>query len=382
MKVLVTFGTRPEAIKMVPVVRALKQQPGTDVVVCVTGQHRELLQQVLDLFAITPDFDLSIMKDARGLTDITSLMLKRFEPILTRTRPDRVLVHGDTATTLAASLAAYYQKIPVGHVEAGLRTGDIYQPWPEEINRRIADVISDLYFAPTQWAHDNLISENKPRDRVFITGNTVIDALFWALEIIDSDPTLAAALARRFDFLPEWRRFLLVTCHRRENFGAPIRDICRAIRDVAATHDLDVVFPVHPNPEVRGPVDDILGRTSGIHLVDPLDYLPFVYLLRRSHAILTDSGGIQEEAPSLGKPVFVVRNVTERPEAVEAGTVRLAGTSYEQIVTVVGSVLGSGDAYRAMSTGRNPYGDGRASQHIADIVCGRTNSTRTIEAVA
>jgi UDP-N-acetylglucosamine 2-epimerase len=382
MKVLLAFGTRPEAIKMVPVVRALRRQPGTEVVVCVTGQHRELLDQVLDLFAITPDVDLSIMADARGLTDITALMLQRFEPVLAREKPDRVLVHGDTATTLAASLASYYRKIPVGHVEAGLRTGDIYQPWPEEINRRVADVICDLYFAPTRWARNNLARENKPLDRIFVTGNTVIDTLFWALEIIDSDPVLAASLAERFAFLAPGRRVLLVTCHRRENFGAPIRDICRAIRDVAATHDLDVVFPVHPNPEVRGPVEQMLGSTPGIHLVDPLEYLPFVYLLRRSHAIMTDSGGIQEEAPSLGKPVFVLRNVTERPEAVEAGTVRLAGTNHGQIVSVVGSVLGSQDAYRAMSTGRNPYGDGRASERIADIVCGRASAIRTIEAVA
>ncbi len=382
MKVLVAFGTRPEAIKMVPVVRALRRHPGASVVVCVTGQHRELLKQVLDLFGITPDVDLSIMADARGLTDITSLMLKRFEPVLAREKPDRVLVHGDTATTLAASLAAYYQKIPVGHVEAGLRTGDIYQPWPEEINRRIADVISDLYFAPTAWARDNLLIENKPKDRIFVTGNTVIDTLLWALEIVDSDPALAASLAQRFSFLNPRRRLLLVTCHRRENFGAPIREICRAIADVATAHDLDVIFPVHPNPEVRGPVDALLGAEPRVHLVDPLEYLPFVYLLRRSHAIMTDSGGIQEEAPSLGKPVFVLRNVTERPEAVESGAVRLVGTSHAQILGDVCNVLESRQAYAAMSTGRNPYGDGRASDRIADIVLGGALEVRTIEAVA
>jgi UDP-N-acetylglucosamine 2-epimerase len=371
LRVLVVFGTRPEAIKMVPVIAALRAEPGVAVEVCVTAQHRQMLDQVLALFGIVPDYDLDVMREAQGLTGITCGVLQGLEAVLDKARPDRVLVHGDTTTALATTLACYYRKVPVGHVEAGLRSGDPYQPWPEENNRRLTDVIADQLYAPTPASRDNLLREGVPPSRIFVTGNTVIDALEATLAVIDGDPARQAALDERFAFLDRKRPILLITGHRRENFGAPFRDLCMAIADLVDVHGLQAVYPVHLNPNVQAPVREILGHRDNVHLIEPLDPLPFVYLMRRAHVILTDSGGIQEEAPSLAKPVFVMRNVTERPEAVAAGVVKLVGTDRARIVAEVGKVLTDKAAYAAMSRAENPYGDGEAAKRIASIVAGR-----------
>lgn len=371
MKILVVFGTRPEAIKMAPVIKALEREPDITVEVCVTAQHRQMLDQVLALFEITPDYDLDIMTAAQGLTDITCAILQKMEPVLAKAKPDRVLVHGDTTTTLATTLACYYQKIPVGHVEAGLRSGNPLQPWPEEINRRLTDAITDLFFAPTGSSRENLLAENADPARVHVTGNTVIDALLATTRIIDAQADLRASLQQQFSFLDTERPILLVTGHRRENFGEPFQMLCAAIADLAQAHKLQVVYPVHLNPNVQAPVRRILGSIDNVHLIEPLDYLPFVYLMQRSYVILTDSGGIQEEAPSLGKPVFVMRNVTERPEAVAAGTVRLVGTDRKRIFDSVSDVLCDEARYLAMSRIHNPYGDGKASERIAGVLAGR-----------
>ena len=379
MKILTVFGTRPEAIKMIPVVRALQAEPSVEVEVCVTGQHRQMLDQVLELFAVKPDYDLNVMKSSQGLTSTTCSILTGLEGVLKESRPARVLVHGDTATALAASIAAYYQGIRVGHVEAGLRSGDNYQPWPEEVNRRVVDVISDHFYAPTAQARDNLLAENIPASRIHVTGNTVIDALFATLRLIEGDATLRGQLEQRFAFLKPGRKLLLVTGHRRENFGAAFKDMCAAIGALAAAHDIDVVYPVHLNPEVQRPVHAILGNRPNVHLIAPLDYLPFVYLMNRAEVILTDSGGIQEEAPSLGKPVFVMRNVTERPEAIASGAARLVGTDPARIVANVGEVLTNSAAYAAMSGKRNPYGDGHAATRIARIIAGHRTEIETRE---
>lgn len=371
MKVLVVFGTRPESIKMIPVVRALRAETSVQVEICVTAQHRQMLDQVLALFGERPDYDLDIMTAAQGLTGITCAVLEGLDDVLARSKPDRVLVHGDTTTTLATSLACYYRRVPVGHVEAGLRSGDPLQPWPEENNRRITDVIADQMFAPTPSARANLRAEGVDGRRIFLTGNTVVDALLATLAMIDGDGARRAALEQQFDFLDPDRPVLLVTAHRRENFGQPFRDLCGAIAELARAHRLQVVFPVHLNPNVQAPVNAILAGQPGVHLIAPLDYLPFVYLMRRAHVILTDSGGIQEEAPSLGKPVFVMRRVTERPEAVDAGVVKLVGTDRARIVAEVSSILTDRSRYEAMSRRQNPYGDGRASARIAAVVAGR-----------
>lgn len=370
-RILVVFGTRPEAIKMLPLVKALKAEPALEVRVCVTAQHRQMLDQALELFEVRPDYDLDIMTKAQGLEQITTAVLTGLSAVLDEWRPDRVLVHGDTATAMAAALAAFYQKIPVGHVEAGLRSGDPSQPWPEEVNRRLIDVIADQYYTPTTETRGNLLREGAQRDAVYLTGNTVIDALLMMADRVESDPTLATSLAASFSYLDPHRPLLLVTGHRRENFGQPLLEICAAISELARAHPLQVVYPLHPNPNVQGPVREALGGTPHVHLVEPLDYLPFVYLMKRSHAILTDSGGIQEEAPSLGKPVFVTRNVTERPEAVAAGTVELVGTDRSTIVERVGRVFTADGAHQQMARRMNPYGDGRASSRIADILVGR-----------
>ena len=368
MKILVVFGTRPEGIKMAPVVRALEHTPGMTVEVCVTAQHRHMLDQVLALFEIKPDYDLDVMTEAQGLTGITSTVLTRLEPVLRQSKPDWVLVHGDTTTTLATALAAYYQQIPVGHVEAGLRSHNPLQPWPEEINRRATDTIASLMFAPTETSRQNLLAENIPTDRVHVTGNTVVDALLSTTAIIRGRPELEASLEKQFSFLDANRKLIVVTGHRRENFGKPFRDLCMAIAELAREHGVQVVYPVHLNPNVQAPVREILGGVPHVHLIEPLNYLPFVYLMQKSHVILTDSGGIQEEAPSLGKPVFVMRNVTERPEAVAAGTVVLVGTDQHRIVAGVSGVLADPARYEAMSRAHNPYGDGRASERIAEIL--------------
>lgn len=373
-KILLVFGTRPEAIKMLPVAHALAREPEIEMRICVTAQHRQLLDQVLDVFDIRPDYDLNIMVHAQGLERITTAVLHGLGDVLEEARPDRVIVHGDTTTTMAASLAAYYKKIPVAHVEAGLRSGNPMQPWPEEINRRVTDVIADLFFAPTSHTRDNLLRENVPAQAIHVTGNTVIDALLAVVARIERRPDLISQLEDQFAFLDPYRQILLVTAHRRENFGSPLLSLCAAVRDLAEAHPIQVVFPVHPNPNVQQPVRQVLGDVPNVHLIPPLDYLPFAYLMKRAYAVLTDSGGIQEEAPALGKPVFLMRDITERPEAVEAGTVRLVGTARERIFEALTEAITNEAAYKRVSSARNPFGDGRAACRIADILAHRTTS--------
>lgn len=365
MKVLTVFGTRPEAIKMAPLVKQLAADPAFEAKVCVTGQHRQMLDQVLDLFAIKPDFDLAIMKPGQDLTDVTTAILQGLKPILQQFKPDIVLVHGDTATTFATSLAAYYQQIAVGHVEAGLRTGNIYSPWPEEANRKLTGALATLHFAPTDISAANLRAEAVAQDSIIITGNTVIDALLEVVEKVNTDPQLAATFAAQFNFLDASKKLILVTGHRRESFGGGFERICQALVDTAKAYpDCQVVYPVHLNPNVQEPVNRLLAGIDNIKLIAPLDYLPFVYLMNRSYLILTDSGGIQEEAPSLGKPVLVMRDTTERPEAVAAGTVRLVGTDCDVIKSALAELLTNNTAYEAMSFAHNPYGDGEACEKI------------------
>jgi len=367
LKILCVFGTRPEAIKMAPILGALASAPDIELRVCVTAQHRHMLDQVLDLFGIVPDYDLDLMKEKQDLSDITANVILGLRPILAEFQPDLVLVHGDTTTTLAASLAAYYQRIAVGHVEAGLRTGNIFSPWPEEINRKVTGSIAQLHFAPTERSRANLLAENVAPASIEVTGNTVIDALFQALDLIEADQALSQELDQRFGLDPD-AQMILVTGHRRESFGGGFERICRALKEIAARPGVEIVYPVHLNPNVRGPVEQHLGGISNIRLIAPQDYLPFIYLMKRSTLILTDSGGVQEEAPSLGKPVLVMRDTTERPEAVEAGTVRLVGTDDRLIVESVNQLLDEPEAYRAMSMSHNPYGDGKASQRIVEAI--------------
>jgi len=364
MKLLIVFGTRPEAIKMAPLVSALRSSELLDVRVCVTAQHRQMLDQVLQLFDIRPEYDLDLMKPGQSLTELTCNILRGMEGVLDDFRPDWVLVHGDTSTTIATSLAAYYRQISVAHVEAGLRTHDLYSPWPEEGNRQIAGRIARLHFAPTEAARQNLLREGIASETIHVTGNTVIDALLAVSGRIDRDSGLAAELAGQFAYLQPGKRIVLVTGHRRENFGSGFEAICHALRDIASEPGVQIVYPVHLNPNVQQPVHRILGAAANIHLVEPLDYLPFVYLMKRSDIILTDSGGIQEEAPSLGKPVLVMRNNTERPEALAAGTVKLVGADRERIAGETRRLLGDVLAYRAMAIAHNPFGDGNASQRI------------------
>lgn len=364
-KVMVVFGTRPEAIKMAPVVKALRQTPGIEPLVAVTAQHRQMLDQVLDLFDIKPDDDLDLMQANQGLPDLFARMLTGMSAVIERRKPDLMLVHGDTSTTLAASLAAFYAQVPVGHVEAGLRTGNMQAPWPEEMNRRLTAPLAALHFAPTQRAHDNLLAEGVPAERIHVTGNTVIDALLDVTRMIEADPGLQARLDAAFPFLDPNRRLFLVTGHRRENFGEGFENICRALADIASTRDVQLVYPVHLNPNVQQPVKRLLGGFDNIHLIEPLDYLPFVRLMTKAHLIITDSGGIQEEAPSLGKPVLVMRETTERPEAVEAGTVLLVGTDRERITAEALRLLDDSADYESMAKAHNPYGDGHASERIA-----------------
>lgn len=373
-KVLIAFGTRPEAIKMAPVVMEFRRRSTFEVAVCVTAQHRQMLDQVLRFFDICPTYDLNVMKEAQELTEVTCRVLDGMRGVLREFKPSRVLVHGDTTTTMAAALASYYERIPVGHVEAGLRTGDIYAPWPEEMNRRIAGSIADLHFAPTESARSNLLREGVAPDRVLVTGNTVIDALRYVVRVISRSRKLRDELASRYSFLDRKRRLLLVTGHRRENFGDGLDAICCALRELAARGDVDIVYPVHPNPNVQKVVRRALSDSRNIYLIDALDYVPFVYLMQRSKIVLTDSGGIQEEAPALGIPVLVMRDVTERPEAVEAGVVRLVGTNKNVIVEQIERLLDDADAYAAMSTRVSPYGDGRAARRIVSRIreCGES----------
>lgn len=366
-KVLLVFGTRPEAIKMAPVLEALEKTSGLDVQVAVTAQHREMLDQVMRLFAIEPNYDLNVMKPGQGLTEITAEVLAGLKPVLKEFAPDLLLVHGDTTTTLSASLAAYYQQIPMGHVEAGLRTGNIYSPWPEEINRKVTGTIARLHFAPTEKAAANLISEGVPESRISITGNTVIDALLGVVERLENDPQQSEAFDAEFGIDPT-KRLILVTGHRRESFGGGFERICSALATIAKRDDVQIIYPVHLNPSVKGLVETSLGALERIRLIAPQDYLPFVHLMRRAAIILTDSGGVQEEAPSLGKPVLVMRDTTERPEAVHAGTVKLVGTDTELILRETHKLLDDQAAYEAMSRAHNPYGDGLASQRIRDAI--------------
>lgn len=365
MKVLTIFGTRPEAIKMAPLVYALAQDEAFESKICVTAQHREMLDQVLRLFAITPDYDLNIMQPGQGLSEVTCRILEGLEPVLTAFKPDLVLVHGDTTTTLAASLAALYQRIPVAHVEAGLRTGNLYSPWPEEANRKLTGHLATYHFAPTERARDNLLRENLGDRQILVTGNTVIDALFWVRDRILGDETLRHSLDTHYGFLDANKKLILVTGHRRENFGGGFERICTALASIARRHpEAQILYPVHLNPNVREPVNRILSGIDNVFLIAPQEYLPFVYLMNRSYLILTDSGGIQEEAPSLGVPVLVMRETTERPEAVEAGTVRLVGTEVATILDAVSQLLTDNVAYQAMSRAHNPFGDGTACQRI------------------
>lgn len=373
-KILLVFGTRPEAIKMAPLVKKLQAMPEEFLtIVCVTGQHREMLDQVLRLFDITPDYDLNIMKPNQDLYDITSRILLGMRDVLKEVQPDIVLVHGDTTTSMAAALAAFYQQIPVGHVEAGLRTGNIYSPWPEEMNRLMTGRISTLHFSPTPLAKQNLLQEHVDEAKIVVTGNTVIDALQMVVERLKNDEQLASEVKDKvlnmgYDVnrLNEERRLVLITGHRRENFGEGFLNICHAIKNLSEKYpNVDFVYPMHLNPNVRKPVLEILGEgADNVFLIEPLDYLPFVYMMQHSTLILTDSGGVQEEAPGLGKPVLVMRDTTERPEAVEAGTVLLVGTNREKIEQGVSMLLDDADCYRRMSEAVNPYGDGLACERI------------------
>lgn len=368
-KVLTVFGTRPEAIKMAPLVHALSEDERFDAKCCVTAQHREMLDQVLELFEIKPDYDLNLMKEGQTLNDITAGIIQELKPVLQEFKPDIVLVHGDTATTLAASLAAYYEQIDVGHVEAGLRTGNIYSPWPEEANRRLTGVLAKYHFAPTETSKQNLIQENVNPANIVVTGNTVIDALLMIKEKIEEKEDLKESLDAQFHFLDDSKKLILVTGHRRESFGGGFERICEALAQTAKAHpETQILYPMHLNPNVREPVNRILGNISNIYLIEPQQYLPFIYLMSRAHVILTDSGGIQEEAPSFGKPVLVMRDTTERPEAVEAGTVKLVGTNVVKIVSHLDTLLQNESTYQEMSYAHNPYGDGKARYYILEVL--------------
>ncbi|RDU98419.1 non-hydrolyzing UDP-N-acetylglucosamine 2-epimerase [Trinickia dinghuensis] len=370
LKILSVFGTRPEAIKMAPVVKALEEAPGLESIVCVSGQHRSMLEQVLELFDIRPRYDLALMTANQTLNGLASRLIFSFDDVLAQERPDYVLVHGDTTTACAAALAAFHRRIPVGHVEAGLRTGDLSSPWPEEMNRRIIDAISDLMFAPTHSAKANLMAEAL-QGRIVVTGNTVIDALYATTARIDADASLRAKLDAQLPELDDAKPIVLVTGHRRESFGEGFAAICTALDELARSGDVQIVYPVHLNPNVRAPARARIGDTPGVHLIEPLDYLGFVRLMQRAAIVLTDSGGVQEEAPALGKPVLVMRDVTERPEALEAGAVRLVGTRTESIVEGVRALLDERRAGVAPREPISPYGDGLAAQRIVAALAGQ-----------
>ncbi len=369
-KILLVFGTRPEAIKMAPLVKAFQDNKDKfNAKVCVTAQHREMLDQVLELFDIVPDYDLDLMKAGQSLNDVTSGVLLGLKPVLQEFKPDVVLVHGDTATTFAASLAAYYEQISVGHVEAGLRTGNIYSPWPEEANRKMTGALTQFHFAPTELSKQNLLAEGYPENTITVTGNTVIDALLMMKGKIEQDESLQSSLAEQFQFLDESKKLILVTGHRRESFGGGFERICEALVLTAKKHpNVQIVYPMHLNPNVREPVNRILNNIENIFLIEPQQYLPFIYLMNCAFIMLTDSGGIQEEAPSLGKPVLVMRDTTERPEAVSAGTVKLVGTDVKAITSSLSELLDNEESYQAMSFAHNPYGDGKACQRILDVL--------------
>jgi len=373
MKVLSIFGTRPEAIKMAPLVTALQQEPEIQSVVCVTGQHREMLDQVLALFDLRAQHDLDIMVPNQTLNGLYARLISRVDSVLEAEQPDCVLVHGDTSTASACALASFHRRVRIGHVEAGLRTGNLAMPFPEEMNRRVVDAVGDWLFAPTAQSRANLMRENLA-GRITITGNTVIDALAMTCAKLEPQGALAQQLEARYDWIDPSRRLLLVTGHRRESFGDGFKNICAALAELAQRDDLQIVYPVHLNPQVRNVVMTELAGLSQVHLIDPLDYLDFVWFMQRAYLILTDSGGVQEEAPYLGKPVLVMRDVTERPEAVQAGTVALVGTGTRRIVTEVTRLLDNPELHASFSRRINPYGDGRASQRIVDALCGRAVS--------
>ncbi|MFX4084165.1 non-hydrolyzing UDP-N-acetylglucosamine 2-epimerase [Sphingobium yanoikuyae] len=373
MKVALVFGTRPEAIKLFPVIHALKARADIDTRVIVTAQHRGLLDQVLEIAGIVPDIDLDVMTPNQTLDGLTAKLIVALGEAFDAEKPDRVVVHGDTLTTMVASLAAYYRKIPVAHVEAGLRSGDIHHPWPEEVNRRVVACIADMNFAPTQAAADALLRENRDAAGIHVTGNTVIDALLATVDRVHGEPALASGLddlAARF----AGKRIVAVTSHRRENFGGGMEAIARSIADIAARPDVAVIFPVHPNPNVRPVMDAVLGDLANVAMIEPLDYPHFVRLLDLCHLVLTDSGGVQEEAPSLGKPVLVMRETTERPEGVQAGTAKLVGADRDRIVREVLGLLDDDAAYQAMARAHNPFGDGKAAERIADIIAGKAGA--------
>ncbi|MCH7296578.1 non-hydrolyzing UDP-N-acetylglucosamine 2-epimerase [Acinetobacter higginsii] len=368
-KILLVFGTRPEAIKMAPLFHELASSDFFETKICVTGQHRDMLDQVLTLFRIQPDFDLDIMQKGQDLTDVTSRILIGLKELFRSYQPDLVLVHGDTATTFATALACYFHKVQVGHIEAGLRTHNLYAPWPEEGNRHLTGVISNYHFAPTKKAKENLLEENVPENSIFITGNTVIDALYYVMKRIEEDNELRESLKEKFNYIDWTKKIVLVTGHRRENFGQGFKNICHAISDLSEQYpNVQFIYPMHMNPNVREPVTYYLSNKKNVFLIEPLDYLPFIYLMNKSHLILTDSGGIQEEAPSLGKPVLVMRDTTERPEAVDAGTVKLVGTHFQTIILAVQQLLDDTFVYQQMSRAANPYGDGLASQRIVKFI--------------
>ena len=368
-KILVVCGTRPEAIKMAPLVVELRKRKQLEVKLCITGQHKEMLDQVLALFELIPDFDLKIMRQGQDLTDITTSVLTGLREVFDGYRPDKVLVHGDTTTTLSASLAAFYAGIEVGHVEAGLRTGNRHSPWPEEVNRQMTSVLAERHYAPTQHARLNLEAENVAADKILVTGNTVIDALLSIVKKLDEGQAGAASVAQPFGFLDPGKRLILVTGHRRENFGNRFENICIALAKLARRGDVQIVYPVHLNPRVREPVNRHLADLDNVFLLEPIDYLPFVYLMNKSYLIISDSGGIQEEAPALGKPVLLMRDTTERPEAVEAGTVRLVGTDPEKIIDAAVLLLEDEEEYRKMNVATNPYGTGHSCHMIAEDLC-------------
>ena len=368
-KILIVVGTRPEAIKIAPLLSVLQRSTvEMDVEVCVTRQHSELLDPVLQLFGIRPAFDLALTKPNQSLGELTARALMSLQSVYDSFKPTVVVVHGDTTTTLTASLSAFYNKIPVAHVEAGLRTSDLMAPWPEELNRRLTGVIASLHFAPTERARKNLLREGVAQERIYVTGNTVVDAFMSIVQRLQSESGLVAQLNETFNFLDPNRRVILVTGHRRENFGDGFERICAALAELSQRSDVQIVYPVHLNPNVREPVFGVLGRCKNVHLIEPVDYLSFVYLMMRSHIIISDSGGVQEEAPSLGKPVLVMREVTERQEAIEAGVVRLVGTDVRRIVTNAASLLDDAADYASMSLGVNPFGDGHAAEKIARIL--------------
>lgn len=367
MRLLIVFGTRPEAIKMAPLIKRLRDNAKFEVKVCVTAQHRQMLDQVLQLFEINPDFDLNLMREGQSLTQLTCSILQNLEGILINYKPDWVLVHGDTTTTLGASLAAHYQKVNVAHVEAGLRTHNLYSPWPEEANRQITGRLAGLHFAPTEQSRNNLLLEGVATSNIHVTGNTVIDALLDVDRRLETDTEMQGRIAAHFPFLNPCKRLILVTGHRRENFGVRSENICKALKELSKELDVQIIYPVHLNPQVQEPVNRILSGVKNVHLISPQDYLPFVYLMKRSYLILSDSGGIQEEAPSLGKPVLVLRETTERPEAVVAGTVKLVGTNTTAIINSTRELLEDRSAYELMARAHNPYGDGLACERIMQI---------------